>query len=102
MRVRAQLEQVFLERGSGGVEAQLVVERESGARERSTLTLATFALPEAARLLGRTLARRDDVADVDRCRLRVQRGAALSDDESLRDALRAAFREERRRLRDVA
>lgn len=102
MRVRALLEQVFFKRGSGGIEAQLVFERESGARERSSLTLATFELAAAARLLGRTLARRDDVAHVARCRVRVQRGADLSDDELLRDALRAAFREERRRLRGAA
>ncbi len=102
MRLRALLEQVFLKRGSGGIEAQLVLERESGARERSTLTLATFELPAAARLLGRTLARRDDVAHVARCRVRVQRGTTLSDDDRLRDALRTAFREERRRLRGAA
>ena len=102
MRVRAALEQVFLERRSGGIEALLVFERESGARERSSLTLASFELPVAAGLLGRILARRDDVADVARCRVRVQRGAALSDDVRLRDTLRAAFREERRRLQDAA
>ncbi len=74
-----------------------MVERESGARERETLLLPVTDLAAAASLVGRTVARRQDVTSVSRCRLRVARGSALEDDEALRDALRAAYRAERTR-----
>lgn len=97
MRLRAALEQVFLARRSGTVEARLVVERESGAREREALLLPVTDLAAAAVLVGRTVARRQDVTSVSHCRLRVARGSALEDDTALRDALRAAYRAERTR-----
>ncbi len=102
MRLRAAFEQVFLARGSGGVEALLVLVRESGARERETLVLAASELPLAAALLGRTLARRDDVESVASCRVRVRRGGALVDDAALGEELRSAFDGERRRAGDEA
>jgi hypothetical protein len=98
VRLRAELEQVFLHRRGGTVEARLVLERESGARERLTLILPVAEHAAGAELLGRLLARRDDVASVARCRLRLARGAAMVDDAALRDALRAAFAAERGRL----
>ncbi len=102
MRLRAELEQVFLKRAAGGVEAQLVLERESGARERSTMTLAAVELAAASRLLGRALARQIDVSGVGRCRVRVARAQGLVDDVGLRDELRSAFAAERRRLERAA
>lgn len=97
MRFRAALEQVFLARRSGSVEARLVLERESGARERETLLLPVTEFAAAAALVGRAMARREDVSSVARCRLRVARGSALADDTALLDALREAYLAERSR-----
>jgi hypothetical protein len=94
--VRASVEQVFLKRRGPVTEALLVLERETGARERVTLTLPSDELAEAVRLLARHLARTPDVDGVDRCRLRVDRGGTVVDDHVLRAALRAAFVRERR------
>ncbi len=97
MRLRATLAQVFLTRRSGTVEARLVLERESGARERETLTLPVTEVAAAAALLGRVLARRDELESVAQCRVRVARAGELVDDAEARDRLRKAFAAERAR-----
>jgi hypothetical protein len=102
VRLRAELEQAFLVRTSGGIEARLVLVRESGAREREALVLASGELPAAAALLGRTLARRDDIARVAACRVRVRRGGALVDDAALLEALVSSFEDERGAVGDGA
>lgn len=94
--MRAGVEQVFLKRRGPVTEALLVLERETGARERVTLTLPSDDLARAVRLLARHLAQTPDVSGTERCRVRVERGGTLVDDHALRDALRAAFVRERR------
>lgn len=97
--MRATLEQVFLKRRGPVTEALVVLERESGARERVTLTLPSDDLRGAVDLLARHLTRRPDLAGADRARLRVERAGELSDDHALRDRLRDAVA---RSLRDEA
>jgi hypothetical protein len=97
VRLRSSLDQVFLTQRPGAVEALLVWELESGRRERETLHLAVGDAAAAAALLGATLARRPDVVDVARCRLRLKGPNALRDDRGLLHALATAFRAERRR-----
>ena len=92
--MRASLDQVFLTPRAGVTEALLVLERETGARERVTLTLPSSDLRHAVELLARQLAYRGDVSGLGRCRLRRERGGALVDDRALRDALCAAFARE--------
>ncbi|QRN81256.1 MAG: hypothetical protein JK586_07400 [Nocardiopsis sp. BM-2018] len=92
---------MFLTPRGGVVEALLVLERESGRRERETLSLAAEDARTAATLLGRVLARRDDLRSVARCRLRLAGPAAMRDEPSLQRLLGEAFHAERRR-RDAA
>ena len=89
------LEQVFVGRRGGRIELRLVLEAASGARTRTTL-LAPGAVPdEAVRWAGRALARAGEVRDVERVRLRVERGGTLVDDAALARGLVEAFRAER-------
>lgn len=74
----------------------MVLERESGRRERETLTLSAADARAAATLLGRALARRDDVRSVSGCRLRIAGPAAMRDDRTLQAVLVEAYRAERR------
>lgn len=97
MRLRATLDQVFLTPRGGTVEALLVLERESGRRERETVALPAADARAAAALLGRLLARRDDLRSVAACRLRLAGPGAMRDDPALRGVLVDTFREERRR-----
>ena len=97
MRQRATLDQVFLTPRGEVVEALLVLERESGRRERETLALAASDVRTAAVLLGRALARRDDVRAVSGCRLRLAGPSAMRDDPALQGVVVEAFRVERRR-----
>lgn len=92
--MRSSLDQVFLTPRAGVTEALLVLERETGARERVTLTLPSSDLQRAVELLARQLAYRGDVRGVSRCRLRRERDGALVDDRALRDALCAALARE--------
>ena len=93
--MRASVEQVFLRRRGPVTEALLVLERESGARERVTLTLPSDDVHRSVQLLARHLVQRPDVSGVAHCRLRVERAGSLADDLALRDALRAAYARER-------
>jgi hypothetical protein len=94
--VRAErLEQVFVGRRGGRVELRLVLEAASGARTRTTLLAPGGEPAEAVRWAGRALARAGEVRDVDRVRLRVERGGALVDDPGLARDLVDAFRVER-------
>jgi hypothetical protein len=94
--VRAErLEQVFVGRKGGRIELRLVLEAASGARTRTTLLAPGSAPDEAVRWAGRALARAGEVRDVDRVRLRVERGGALVDDAALARGLVEAFRAER-------
>ena len=88
------LEQVFVGRRGGLIELRLVLEAASGARTRTTLLSPAAAPDEAVRWAGRALARAGEVRDVDRVRLRVERGGALVDDASLARGLVEAFRAE--------
>lgn len=92
--MRRTLEQVFLRRRSGRIEALLVVERESGGRERETVPLPTEDVVQGARLLGRQLARRGRVDAVHGVRLRIERSGSLEDEPALADALVGAFLDE--------
>jgi hypothetical protein len=92
--MRRTLEQVFLRRRSGRIEALLVIERESGGRERETLLLPSEDERAAASLLGRQLARRGRVDDVHDVRLRVDRAGSLQDEPELADLLVGAFLDE--------
>ena len=91
------LEQVFLARRGGRIELRLVLEAASGARTRTTLLAPGAAQEEAVRWAGRALARAGEVRDVDRVRLRVERGGRLVDDAALARGLVEAFRAERAR-----
>jgi hypothetical protein len=95
--VRRTLEQAFLRRRAGRVEALLVIERESGARERITLQLASVDLDDAARAVGRQVARAALADRTDGVRVRVERAGDLSDDPALGEVLTRAFEAERRR-----
>ncbi len=75
---------------------RLVLEAASGARTRTTLLAPGAAPDEAVRWAGRALARAGEVRDVDRVRLRVERGGVLVDDAGLARRLVEAFRAERR------
>jgi hypothetical protein len=99
--VRHELEQAFLRRRAGRYEALLVIERETGARERTTLFLASDDPREASRALGRQIARAGLADDTRGVRLRVERGGDLTDDAALAELLTAAFEEERRRGGEV-
>jgi len=95
--VRAErLEQVFVGRRGGRIELRLVLESASGARTRTTLLAPGAAPDEAVRWAGRALARAGEVRDVERVRLRVERGGALVDDAVLAGLLVEAFRAELR------
>jgi hypothetical protein len=95
--VRRELEQAFLRPRGGRYEALLVIEHETGARERATLLLPHADLEGAARALGRHVAR-SALADRTRgVRLRVERAGTLGDDAELAAALTEAFEAERRR-----
>lgn len=89
------LEQVFVGRRGGRIELRLVLEAASGARTRTTLLAPGAAPDEAVRWAGRALARAGEVRDVDRVRLRVERGGDLVDDAVLARGLVEAFHAER-------
>ncbi len=72
-----------------------MLESASGARTRTTLLAPGAAPDEAVRWAGRALARAGEVRDVDRVRLRVERGGELVDDAGLARGLVEAFRAER-------
>lgn len=96
-RLGRTLEQVFLRPRAGGVEALVVIEVETGARERLTLPFAGADLAGAARALGRHLARTGSVDRAHGHRLRVERKESLADDAALAGVLVDAFAAERRR-----
>jgi hypothetical protein len=100
--VRRELEQVFLRPRAGRFEALLVIERETGARERSTLQLPDATPDDAVRTLGRQLARTGVALRARGVRLRVERGGGLHDDPRLAARLAEAYLEERRREREGA
>lgn len=89
-----ELEQLFLRRRAGRVEAMMVLEDPSGARHRETLPLPHTDALEAVAALGRILARRGDVDDAPRLRVREDRGGEWVDRPDLRDAFHAAFEAE--------
>jgi hypothetical protein len=91
------LEQVFLRRRSGRYEALLVIERESGLRERVVVPLAEGQPEAAVTSLGRHLARSGSVDDVSETRLRVEAGGSLRDEPGLARRLAEAYAAERRR-----
>jgi hypothetical protein len=95
--MRRALDQVFLRRRAGRFEALLVIERETGARERVTLPLSASDVAAAVVVLGRHLARSAAVDTLSGARLRVERGGGLVDAPELAAALAAAFASERRR-----
>lgn len=90
MRVRSELDQVFLRPRGATVEALVVLDAETGARTRETLVLPSRDLHDAVRMLARALVRRPGFTGARRCRLRVEHGGRLRDDLRLRDALRGA------------
>jgi hypothetical protein len=94
--VRRRLEQVFLRRRAGRIEALAVLERESGARERHTVPLPSTELEAAARLLGRELGRSGRADSVRGVRVRVERGGSLVDEPGLAQVLERAFEVVRR------
>ena len=90
------LDQVFVGRRGGRIELRLVLESASGARTRTTLLAPGAAPDEDVRWAGRALARAGEVRDVERVRLRVERGGTLVDDAVLARGLVEAFRAERK------
>lgn len=73
------IEQVFLTRKGGGVEALLVLEDAAGARSRERFPVSTTRdLGDAARRVARSLAQRG-VRPARKVRLRVGRGEELLD-----------------------
>ena len=88
------MEQVFVGRRGGRIELRFVLEAASGARTRTTLLAPGAAPEEAVRWAGRALARAGEVRDVERVRLRVERGGTLVDDAALARVLVEAFRAE--------
>lgn len=94
--MRRRLEQVFLRRRAGRIEALAVLERESGARERHTVPLPSAELETAARLLGRDLGRSGRADTVRGVRVRVERGGSLVDEPGLAQVVEHAFEAARR------
>lgn len=89
-----ELEQLFLRRREGRIEAAMVFEDPSGARHRETLPLPYADPLEATSALARILARRGDVAGAPRLRVREETSGGLNDRPDLRDAFRRSFEAE--------
>lgn len=85
------LEQVFLRSRGGQLELLLVLETLAGARLRETLRFPTRDARAAVRQAAKHLARRGEVEDLSRLRLRVERGGRLTDDDGLRREFVSAF-----------
>ncbi len=84
------LEQLFVKRRAGRVELTLVLESESGARQRRTVTTPAEDDEGAMRYLARYLAQ-DGAKLHQRLRVRRESGTALEDAPQLKSALLAAF-----------
>ncbi|CAN5661370.1 hypothetical protein BH23DEI1_BH23DEI1_22810 [soil metagenome] len=78
------------------MEALLVIEVETGMRERTTLPLVDDDPLAAARRLGRHLARSGTAVRAGGFRLRVERAGALHDESTLAKELLESYRAERR------
>ncbi|MEX2542843.1 MAG: hypothetical protein WD314_13625 [Trueperaceae bacterium] len=86
------VEQVFLSRNAGAVEALLVLEDEAGARSRERFPISTASdFGDAARWLARMLARRG-VRPARKVRLRVGQGEQLRDAPELLGLFLAEWR----------
>lgn len=92
MQQELSLQQVFLRRRGGQLEALIVLENLAGATYRETLPLATADRAEGVRKLARQLASRGTVSEVARLRLRVEAQGALQDDAALKQLLLREFR----------
>jgi hypothetical protein len=90
------LEQVFLTRRAGRIELLTVRVDAVERRTRSTLLAPTADLSDAIRWLARHLVREGEVANLERLRVRVQRGGAWQDAPELRGELRRTFAADRR------
>lgn len=90
------LEQLFVKRRAGLVELMLVLESETGARQRRTVSTPSANDAAAMRYLARCLAQ-DGAKLHPRLRVRRESGEALEDAPQLKDALLAAFGSETKR-----
>ena len=86
-----ELEQLFVRRRAGRIEASLVLEDPAGGRHRETLPLPYDEAAAAVAALGRHLARRGDVTDAPRLRVREETGGRLVDRPAWRDIFLDAF-----------
>jgi hypothetical protein len=91
------LEQVFVGRRGGRVELRLVLVDPADGRTRATQLAPTSDEREAARWLGRHLARGGEIRDLRRLRVRTERAGQLADAPGLARELVAAFDAERAR-----
>jgi len=85
------LEQVFVARRGGLVELRLVLVDPADGRTRTTQLAPTGDEREAARWLGRQLARAGEIDDLRRLRVRTGRGGQLADAPGLARELVAAY-----------
>ena len=85
------LEQVFVGRRGGVVELRLVLVDPADGRTRATQLAPTSDEREAARWLGRHLARGGEIRDLRRLRVRRERAGELVDAPALARELVAAF-----------
>jgi hypothetical protein len=91
------LEQVFVGRRGGLVELRLVLVDPADGRTRATQLAPTSDEREAARWLGRHLARGGEIRDLRRLRVRTERAGQLVDAPALARELVAAFDAEQAR-----
>lgn len=89
-----ELEQLFLRRKGGKIEASMVFEDPAGGRHRETLPLTASDPGAAVVILAGYLARRGDVIGAPRLRVREERAAGLIDRDDLRVAFQEAFDDE--------
>lgn len=90
-----ELEQVFVRRRAGRVQVDLVLEDPAGGRHRETLPLPYDDAMLAMEALGRILARRGDVVDAPRLRVREETSGGLVDRPAFVAAFGRAFEAER-------
>ena len=94
MRDGRELEQLFVRRRGGRIELLLVLEDPAGGRHREIVPLPHADPSAAVTALGRLLARRGDVVDAPRLRIREERARTLIERPDLVPVFLEAFEAE--------